>query len=71
VPEAFFKIAYDPVRRHAIAFLLPNQKSDARRLAERIVPIKDIEDLTGLDFLVALSRPEQDRIETGRWAMWR
>jgi endonuclease G len=71
VPEAFFKIAYDPDRKHAIAFLLPNQSGSAKYLAERIVAIREIEDLTGLDFLTALSRRDQNRIETIRWPMWR
>jgi endonuclease G len=76
VPEAFYKIAYDPDRRRAIAFVLPNKKIDKRgrsaeeALKDHIVSIHDIEDRTGLDFLSALSRRDQNRLESRKAAMW-
>lgn len=71
VPEAFYKIAYDPDRKRAIAFVLPNKSTPTAKLPEHIVTVREIEELTGLDFLAALTKREQNRIEKIRQPMWR
>lgn len=71
VPEAFYKIAYDPDRKRAIAFLLPNKAAPDRTLPDRIVTVREIEEKTGLDFLAILSKRDQNRIERNRQPMWR
>lgn len=71
VPDAFYKIAYDPERKRAIAFLLQNKAAPTEKLPEHIVTVRDVEERTGLDFLAALPRRDQNRIETSRQPMWR
>lgn len=71
VPESFYKIVYDPARRRAIAFLVPNQNLTGRRVDEFIATIKDIEDRTGLNFLSKLPARDQRQIESTRSPMWR
>lgn len=71
VPEAFYKIAYDPERKRAIAFLLLNKSAPSNALPEHIVTVREIEERTGLDFLATLSKRDQNRIETSRQPMWR
>lgn len=73
VPAFFYKIVYDPDRKRAIAFKLPNKKVPGGRdeLKRYRVTIDQIEDDTGLDFLVALSRRDQRRIERIRSEWWR
>jgi len=76
VPSAFYKIAYDPARKRAIAFILPNRKVDLKgqspwqALKAFIVPISEIEDGTGLNFLATLTDREQRKIERQKAAMW-
>ena len=71
VPDAFFKIVFDPARRRLIAFLMPNQNLTGRQIPEFIVALKDIEDRTGLDFLSALAARDKRQLETVKPPMWR
>ena len=71
IPEAFYKVVYDPDRRRAIGFRLPNKRFDGFDLAPHVVAIRDIERDTGLNFLTALSSREQKRLESKRAALWR
>ena len=66
VPTHFYKVIFDPVRIEAIAFLMPNEKLTGRELAEFVVAIREIEALTGLDFLSAINADVQMMIETNR-----
>lgn len=77
VPDAFFKIAYDPNPKRVIAFILPNRKIDREGRSswetlrdDYIVTIADIEERTGLDFLTNLSRRNERRLESMKSAMW-
>ena len=51
VPSHFFKLAFDPARIEAIAFVLPNQKLETKDLPKFLQSIDDIEDRARLDFL--------------------
>jgi endonuclease G len=71
VPDKLFKVIYDPQRKEAIAFLLPNQPINTKFLPSYIVSVREIESVTGLNFLSALPRKEQNRIEKVKAAdMW-
>jgi endonuclease G len=63
VPDHFYKIVYDPQRQEAIAFFLPNRPLRTRNLPKYIASVREIEAITGLNFLSALPRKEQNRIE--------
>lgn len=71
VPSHFFKIVYQPARKRAIAFKLPNAKLPGGSLASYIVSIRSLEDETGLDFFTALKRRDQNRIERLPAYPWR
>ncbi len=77
VPSAFFKILYDPSRRQAIAFILPNRKVNRGDKKywdvlkdEFRVSIMEIEARTGLDFLTQLLQRDERRLEQRPAAMW-
>lgn len=71
VPPRFYKIAFEPGRNRAIAFIFPNKKIKGRELAPFISTIDDIEAATGLDFLPNLDRRIERRIERNKSAMWK
>jgi len=64
VPTHLYKIVYDPNKKEAIAVIMPNEELRTEDMPEYIVTIHTIEQLTGLDFLSALSKEEQRRIES-------
>ena len=70
VPDLLFKVIYDPRKKEAIAFLLPNQATESNDLTPYIIPVRDIEYATGLNFLSKLTRKEQNRIEKVMPQMW-
>ena len=70
VPDQIFKIIYDPQRKEAIAFLLPNEQINTKNLPQYIVSVREIEAITGLNFLSTLPRKEQNRIEKAIAEMW-
>ena len=51
LPSHFFKLAFDPARIEAIAFILPNRKLETKDLPKFLQSIDDIEDRARLDFL--------------------
>lgn len=63
VPTHLYKIIFDPNTDEVIAFIMPNMSFNTNDLPNYIVRIRDIEDLTGLDFLSALDKQKQDSIE--------
>lgn len=73
IPAHFYKIIFDPDRKRAIAFKLPNKKlkGGIDELRKYRVTIDEIEDDTGLDFLTSLSQRDQRRIEKTRSEFWR
>jgi endonuclease G len=64
VPTHLYKIIYDPSKREAIAFIMPNRKLDTKDMPKYIVTIRDVERKTELDFLSSLDKEQQDIIET-------
>ena len=63
VPSHFFKLAYDPARVEAIAFLLPNQKLKTKDLPKFLHSIDDVEDRAQLDFLPSIWDSAEAAIE--------
>ena len=63
VPSHFFKLAYDPARVEAIAFLLPNAKLETKDLPEFLHSIDDIEDRARLDVLPMIWDGAEEAIE--------
>lgn len=66
VPTHFYKIvvdANDPDDIQVLAFLIPNEKVEGGTYAAYLTSVRKIELLTGLDFLSALPKSTQDRIE--------
>ena len=64
VPTHLYKIVYDPKKKEAIAFIMPNEELRTEDMPKYIVDINKIERKTGLDFLSALSKEQQRRIES-------
>jgi endonuclease G len=67
VPTHFFKIIVDANNKDnitALAFLMPNKDLRGHDLNEYLVSIDEIEQLTGLNFLSALSLDQQEKIES-------
>ena len=64
VPTHLYKIIYDPKKKEAIAFIMPNEELRTEDMPKYIVSINKIERKTGLDFLTALSKVEQQKIES-------
>jgi endonuclease G len=58
VPTHLFKIVYDPARRQAVAFLVPNTPQSLAALSGFGVRIADLQAMTGLRFFPGLP-PEQ------------
>ena len=76
IPDAFWKLAYDPVRREAAAFLLPNAPVPLRGRPARAVlgghmlTVDDLEARTGLDLLPALEDGLEAAVEAPPPALW-
>jgi len=70
VPDRLYKVVYDAQKKEAIAFLMPNQPIDSKHLKNYIVSVREVESVTGLNFLSALPRKEQNRIEKTKAEMW-
>ena len=64
VPSHFFKLALDPARMVAIAFIFPNAKVRTRDLAKYLKSIKDIEARSRLDFLREIWDGSEQAIES-------
>lgn len=64
IPTHLYKIVYDPKRKEALAFLMPNEVLQTEDMPKYIVSVDRVEKKTGLDFLSALSSQEQQRIES-------
>ena len=71
VPDGFYKILYDSRRRRALAFVFPNERLRNRKVAEFRATIRDVEELTGLNFFPRMSRRTQNILELHEGEMWR
>jgi endonuclease G len=63
VPSHFFKIAYDPARTDAIAFILPNERISTPALTRYLVSIDEVERRSGLDFFARLDDGTEAALE--------
>ena len=70
IPDAFFKIVYDPTRGRAIGFVLENKRHTGRALDPYRKSIAEIEELTGIDFLTNLPERQQTILESNVAPMW-
>jgi endonuclease G, mitochondrial len=69
VPTHFYKIAFDPVRVEAAAFLLPNMKLENKDLPKFITSIDEVERKTGFDFLPELVDDVEAVVESKKLEM--
>lgn len=70
IPDAFYKIVYDPERGRAIGFILDNKRHQGRDLSPYRRSISEIEELTGIDFLTNLPERQQNVLESNVAPMW-
>jgi endonuclease G len=70
IPDAFFKIVYDPERGRAIGFILDNKRHQGRDLSPYRRSIGEIEELTGIDFLTNRPERQQTVLESNVAPMW-
>jgi endonuclease G, mitochondrial len=71
VPDGFYKIVYDPRRRRVLAFALPNRRLSGRKIGEFRATIREIEELTGINFFPNFKRRTQNILELNVGEMWR
>jgi endonuclease G len=64
IPTHVFKIIFDPQKVESIAFIMPNEPLNPSEMENYIVTIRDVEELTGLDFLKSLKKSVEDIVET-------
>ena len=71
IPTHFYKVIFDPTRKEAIAFIMPNDELRTQDLPKYIVSVDHVETQTGLKFLSALDAAEQAQIESKKApGMW-
>jgi endonuclease G, mitochondrial len=76
VPTAFYKVAYEPRQRRAVALILPNEAVDSRKrdtadvLAEYVKPLSEVEKRTGVLLFDALDARDRNRIRRTAPALW-
>lgn len=72
VPGSLFKVILDPKQREAMALIMPNQPLRTEDLPKYLVPVREVERQTGLQFFSTLPIEEQDRIESVKQpALWK
>lgn len=71
VPDGFYKIIYDPRRRRVLAFAFPNRRLPRREIGEFRATVRQIEELTGLNFFPGFTQRTQNILEKNEGEMWR
>ena len=66
VPSYLYKVVLDPKHREALAVIMPNEKLKSEDMPKYLVPVREVEKKTGLDFFAPLPDSEEERIETVR-----
>jgi endonuclease G, mitochondrial len=66
VPSYLYKVVLDPKQREALAVIMPNQKLKSEDMPKYLVPVREVEKKTGLDFFALLPDAEEEKIETVR-----
>jgi endonuclease G, mitochondrial len=62
IPEQYWKVVIDPVNKKGIGFIMPN-RAITEPVESFIVPIKEVEKLTGLNFFSGFAKEVQDNLE--------
>lgn len=70
IPDAIYKIVFDPKTQNSIAFMVPNVSLSEKDLPDYIVSVRDVEMATGLNFHSSLPPEVQEKVETKRSGMW-
>lgn len=70
VPDAFFKIAYDPTANRAVGYILRNQAYENQDPGKFAVPITQIESATGFVFLPKLPQRDQNVLKSSAGVAW-
>lgn len=70
VPDAFFKIIYDPESFETLAFLLPNRALPDAPLSEFQTTIDALESRTGIDFFSELAPALEAALELTAHPVW-
>ena len=67
VPDACYKVIFDPARMDAIAFIIPNRSEKNSELPKFVTSVDEVEKATGLHFLSgldpAVAAPIKSRID--------
>lgn len=71
VPNAFFKVIFDPVNQQMLAFLVPHKEFTREDIASFIVSVDAVEKLTGYDFFNLLEDSYEDALESYVSPLWR
>lgn len=70
IPDAIFKVVFDPKTQNSIAFMVPNIPLSEKDLPDYIVSVRDVEMATDLNFHSNLPPDVQEKVETKRSGMW-
>jgi endonuclease G len=73
VPDYFFKVIYAPNKstgNKTIAFIMPNQKVNAKEIEKYIVTVKEIEEKTDLTFFTSLPNDQRKQLISAISPMW-
>lgn len=70
VPDAFFKVIYDPKNARALGMMLPNKKLDTADLPKYTVAIGKIEAATGIRFFPALTTRQHTVLTRSKSPYW-
>ncbi len=70
VPESYYKIVYDLTSGRALGLRLKNEGQDAQAISKFVVPIRQIENDTGLDFFANLPKRRQNQLEIPKGVAW-
>lgn len=62
IPNSFWKVIYDPAKKEAIGFIMPNKKIE-EPLINFAVSVDEVEKLTGLNFYSNLAEGVQQKME--------
>lgn len=71
VPDGLFKIVVDPKHQRVIAFMLPNAPAGANDYPKYVVPVTEVERVTGIRFFPGLPPAAQAiKSQPGNLAEW-
>ena len=62
IPETYWKVIYDPAKKEAIGFVMPNRKIE-EPILKFAVSVDEVEKLTGLDFFSKVDPAIQQKME--------